>query len=364
MSLLSITASQVRPLDVAAMTAARERQDRLTKPPGSLGRLEELSIHLAGITGRVPPSLARKAVIVMAGDHGVAAEGVSAYPQEVTAQMVQNFLRGGAAVNVLARQAGARVVIVDMGVAADLGSHADLRNRKVAHGTANLAQGPAMSPEQALRAVEAGITIVQEEIARGLDVVVTGDMGIANTTPSTAIVAVITGSAPELVTGRGTGIDFARWLHKVDVVRRGLAVNRPDPRDALDVLAKVGGFEIGGLAGVILGTAVARVPVVVDGFISGAAALIAVGLCPAAREYLIASHVSVEPGHRATLGHLGLRPLFDLGLQLGEGTGGVLALHLIEAAARILGEMATFDEAAVSGATLPSVLPASDPGEG
>jgi nicotinate-nucleotide--dimethylbenzimidazole phosphoribosyltransferase len=325
--------------------------------------LEELSARLAGMTGRRPPLLGRKAVIVMAGDHGVAAEGVSAYPPEVTGQMVLNFLRGGAAICVLARQAGARVVVVDMGVASDLGVHPDLRSRRIAPGTQNFAQGPAMSREQALQAVEAGIAVVQEEMERGLDIVVTGDMGIANTTPSTAIVAAMTGSPPELVTGRGTGIDDAGWTHKVDVVRRGLTVNRPDPTDALDVLSKVGGFEIGGLAGVILGASAARVPVVVDGFISGAAALIAVALCPAAREYLIASHTSVEPGHRAMLGHLGLRPLLDLGLRLGEGTGGVLALHLVEASVRILGEMATFEEAAISSATAPPVVPEGDAGE-
>ncbi|MBI4497762.1 MAG: nicotinate-nucleotide--dimethylbenzimidazole phosphoribosyltransferase [Chloroflexi bacterium] len=364
MDLLDRTRSRIGPLDVAALAVARERQDHLTKPPGSLGRLEELAIHLVGITGRVPPSVQRKAVIVMAGDHGVAEEGVSAYPQEVTGQMVQNFLRGGAAINVLARQAGARVVVVDMGVAADLDSHPDLRSCKVARGTSNLARGPAMSQEEARRAVETGIAIVQEEVARGLDIVVTGDMGIANTTASSAIVAALTGSPPELVTGRGTGIDERRWAHKVATVRRALAVNQPDPTDALEVLATVGGFEIGGLAGVILGAAAARVPVVVDGFISGAAALLAVGLCPGAREYLIAAHTSVEPGHRAALGHLGLRPLLDLGLRLGEGSGGALALPLLEAACRILAEMATFAEAAISGAVEPPHAPAGDADEG
>lgn len=362
--MLDITISRIGPLDAAAMAAARERQDQLTKPPGSLGRLEELSVHLAGVTGKVPPLLERRTVIVMAGDHGVAGEGVSAYPAEVTAQMVLNFLRGGAAISVLARQAGARVVVVDMGVAADLAPHPHLRSQKVARGTRNLAQGPAMSREQALQAVETGIGVVQDEIARGLDIVVTGDMGIGNTTPSAAIVAAITGSPVELVTGRGTGIDEARWSRKVEVIRRALAVNRPDPTDALDVLAKVGGFEIGGLAGVILGAAAGRVPIVADGFISGAAALIAVGLCPAARDYLIASHSSVEPGHRAVLGHLGLRPLLDLNLRLGEGTGGALALPIVDAAARILGEMATFAEAAVSGAIEPPIRADGDPGEG
>lgn len=351
--LLHRTIERIGPLDVAAMAAARARQDALTKPPGSLGRLEALSVQLAGIAGRLPGPLERKTVMVMAGDHGVTAEGVSAYPAEVTGQMVLNFLRGGAAINVLARQAGARIVIVDMGVVSALPEHPELVRRPVGRGTANFAVGPAMTQAQAVQAIETGIELVQTEIARGAQIILTGDMGIGNTTPSAAIVAALTGSPVELVTGRGTGIDQERWQHKVAVVRRGLDVNRPDSSDALDVLAKVGGFEIGGLAGVILGAAAARVPVIIDGFISGAAALIAAGLAPQAREYLIAAHVSVEPGHRAALGHLGLTPLLDLDLRLGEGTGGALAVHIVEAAARILGEMATFAEAAVSGALEP-----------
>ncbi|MCX6021434.1 MAG: nicotinate-nucleotide--dimethylbenzimidazole phosphoribosyltransferase [Chloroflexi bacterium] len=355
--IIAATVAAIGPLDAVAMQAARERQDQLTKPPGSLGRLEELSIRLAGITGQERPQASRKTVIVMAGDHGVAAEGVSAFPAEVTPQMVFNFLRGGAAINVLARQAGARVVVVDMGVNADMPDHPDLVRRPVARGTANLAVGPAMSREQAIQAVAAGIAVAQEQIAAGAQVILTGDMGIANTTSSAAIVAAMTGSPVELVTGRGTGIDDEGRRRKVAVVQRGLDLNRPDPTDALDVLAKVGGFEIGGLAGVILGAAAARVPVVIDGFISGAAALIAAGLAPNAREYMIAAHNSVEPGHRAALGHLGLTPLLDLGLRLGEGTGGALAVQLVEAAARILDEMATFAEAAISGAVQEPVRP-------
>jgi len=384
----------IGPLDEGAMQAARARQARLTKPPGSLGRLEALSIQLAGITGRALPSVARKAVIVAAADHGVAADGVSAYPPAVSAQMVLNFARGGAAINVLARQAGARVVVVDVGIAADLrgapgsglpdrstavrksgelapaGSGlpahstaarksgelapAGLRDapglihRKIAHGTQNMSHGPAMSHAQAIAALEAGLEVFEMERTAGLDLVATGDMGIGNTTPSAAIVAVLTGRPAAQVTGRGTGVDDAGLARKVAAIEQALAVNRPDAADALDVLAKVGGFEIAALAGVMLGAAAARVPVVIDGFISGAAALIAAGLAPQVRPYLIAAHQSVEIGHRAALEQLGLRPLFDLELRLGEGTGAVLAFHLVEAAARILTEMATFDEAGVS----------------
>lgn len=338
----------IPPPDPAAQAAARARQDMLTKPPGSLGRLEALSIQLAAITGQPRPSVARKAVIVMAGDHGVTAEGVSAYPAEVTAQMVLNFLRGGAAINVLARQADARVVVVDIGVAADFEPQPGLERRKVAHGTQNLACGPAMTRAQAEAAIAVGRQVIEAEIAKGLDLVATGDMGIGNTTPSAAIVAAITGHPAKDVTGRGTGVDEAGLARKIAVVERALAVNRPDARDPLDVLSKVGGLEIAGLVGVVLGAAAHRVPVVLDGFISGAAALVAAELVPAVKPYLIAAHQSVEIGHRVILQHLGLRPLLDLDLRLGEGSGAVIAFHLIEAAARILNEMATFAEAGVS----------------
>jgi len=287
----------------------------------------------------------------MAADHGVAAEGVSAYPAEVTPQMVLNFVRGGAAINVLARQAGARVIVVDIGVASNLEPQRGLRLRKIARGTQNIVRGPAMTLSQAETAIAEGIDVVQAEIANGLDLVATGDMGIGNTTASAAIVAALTGQPVAQVTGRGTGVDDAGLARKIAVVERALAVNKPNPKDALDVLIKVGGFEIGGLAGVIIGAAAKRVPVVIDGFISGAAALIAVGLCPDVRPYLIAAHQSVEVGHRAALDHLDLKPLLDLNLRLGEGTGAVLAFHLVEAAARILDEMATFAEAGVSDKT-------------
>ena len=342
------TIGAIRALDAEAMAKARARQDQLTKPRGSLGRLEELSVRMAGIRREAMPHFQHKVIVTMAGDHGVVAEGVSAYPQEVTAQMVHNFLQGGAGISVLANHIGARVVVVDMGVAATLESCPGLVSKRVALGTGNMAKGPAMSRQQALQAIQAGIEVVEEELRKGLDIVGTGDMGIGNTTPSSAICAVMTGEPVRLVTGRGTGVDDAQLLHKTEVIEESLAVNRPDARDPLDVLSKVGGFEIGGLAGVMLGAAAHRVPVVIDGFISGAAALIATGLCPQLRDYLIASHVSVEPGHRAILRHMGLRPLLDLDMRLGEGTGAALGISLAEASVKLLAEMATFGEAGVS----------------
>ncbi len=334
--------------DAAAMRAAQERQDVLTKPQGSLGRLERLSIQLAGIMGTPRPRITHKAITVMAGDHGVVAEGVSAYPQEVTPQMVYNFLRGGAAINVLARHVGARVVVVDMGVAADLEPHPDLVDKKVAKGTANIARGPAMTREQALQAILNGASVVEAEIEKGLDILGTGDMGIGNTTPSAAIAAAITGRAPAEIVGRGTGVDDAGLARKVAAVQRALAVNRPDPHDGLDVLAKVGGFEIGGLAGAILAAAARRKPIVIDGFISTAAALIAVTLAPQVRPFLIAAHRSQEKGHRIMLDWLRVEPVLDLDLRLGEGTGAALAINIVDAACKILNEMATFGEAGVS----------------
>ena len=339
----------IQPLDEIAMQSAQVRQDMLTKPPGSLGRLEELSIQLAGITTNPFPSMELKTVIVMAADHGVTREGVSAYPSEVTPQMVLNFLHGGAAINVLARQANARVVVVDMGVALEIeDASGELVRRKISLGTANLAQGPAMTREQAIESIQSGIEICETEIARGVDILATGDMGIGNTTPSAAIACSLMGQAPENVVGRGTGVDDAGLKRKIDVIIRALDVNRPNANDALDVLAKVGGFEIGALAGVILAAAANRKPVVIDGFISTAAAMIAVSLAPAARSYIIAAHVSQERGHKLMLEWLGLKPLLDLNLRLGEGTGAALAFHLIEASTRILREMATFREAGVS----------------
>ena len=339
---------RIGPLDEAAMAAARARLDRLTKPQGSLGRLEELAIKLAGITGDPRPRLDRKAVVVMAADHGVVAEGVSAYPQDVTAQMVLNFLRGGAAINVLARRAGARVAVVDMGVAVDLPPHPELTSRKIARGTRNMAEGPAMSEEEMLAAVVAGMEVVEAEAERGLDLVATGDMGIGNTTASSAIVAAITGRRPVDVTGRGTGVDDAGLAHKVAVIERALQVNRPRRDDPLDVLTRVGGLEIAGLVGVILAASARRIPVLIDGFISGAAALVATELCPPVRDYLIAAHSSVEIGHRVMLERMELVPFLNLNLRLGEGTGAAMLMHLVDDALAILNEMATFSEAGVA----------------
>ncbi len=337
----------IAPLDEVAQAQALARQETLTKPAGSLGRLEEIAVRLAGITGQVRPTVARKAVVVLASDHGVAVEGVSAYPAEVTPQMVQNFLRGGAAINALARQVGARVVIVDVGVAATI-DHPGLIKRKVAPGTANMAEGPAMTREQAVSAAQVGMAVLDELVAQGLDLVATGEMGIGNTTAASALTAALTGRSAQEVTGYGTGISATQHQHKVQVIERALVHNAPDPADPLDVLAKIGGLEIAGLVGLILAAAAQRVPVVIDGFITGAAALVAVRLCPQVRDYLFAGHVSVEQGHRIILETLELRPLLDLGLRLGEGTGAVLAMSLIEAATRAHAEMATFAEAAVS----------------
>jgi len=328
-----------------AATAAQRHLDTLTKPPGSLGRLEELAVRLAALRG-TPPTVESPVVFVFAADHGVVAERVSAYPQTVTAQMVENFVAGGAAINVLARQAGARVVVADFGVAREIVAQA-LVSRRIGAGTANMAVGPAMTRVQAIAAVEAGATLAMEQ--SGADLFATGEMGIGNTTAASAITAVITGTDPEAVTGRGTGVDDATWSRKVAVVRRALAVNTPDPHDPIGVLAAVGGFEIAGLVGVILAGAAQRVPVAIDGFIATSAALIAAALAPAARFALFAAHRSAEPGHAAALAHLALVPYLDLGMRLGEGTGAALFIHLARAAACVYAEMATFKSAGVDG---------------
>jgi nicotinate-nucleotide--dimethylbenzimidazole phosphoribosyltransferase len=340
--------SHIGPLDEAAMQAARQRQDLLTKPRGSLERLEALSIQVAGITGQTTPRLEHKVVLVMTGDHGVVREGVSAYPQEVTPQMVDNFLHGGAAINVLARHAGAKVVVVDMGMASNLPPRAGLIVRKIAYGTRNIAQGPAMSREQAEQAILAGAEIISNLIDQGLDILATGDMGIGNTTPSAAIAAAFTGQPVAEIAGRGTGVDDMGLQSKISAIQRALQTNRPDLRDGVDVLAKIGGFEIGGLAGAILAAAANRRPVVIDGFISTAAAMIATSLAPQVRDYLIAAHTSQELGHHHMMEWLGIQPLLDLQMRLGEGTGAVLAMSLVEAACKILAEMSTFAEAGVS----------------
>ncbi len=344
----SLAELKIPPIDSATVEAATRRQDTLTKPPHSLGLLEELSIRVAGMAGRLDPPLKDAVVFTLAGDHGVAAEGVSAYPQAVTGQMVLNFLRGGAAVNVIARELGARVVVADLGVAAELPADPALRSLKVRAGTDNIAQGPAMSRAEALAAIEAGRQLVREQLEAGLDVALAGDMGIANTTPSACLVCHFTGLDAAQVVGRGTGVDDAGLARKVETVRRALEVNREAAGDPLGALAALGGFEIAGLVGVILEATSQRRPVVLDGFISTAAALVAVALEPGCRDYLIAGHRSQELGHAAALAGLGLRPLLDLDLRLGEGTGALLALPIVRAAVRVLNEMDTFEEAGVS----------------
>lgn len=336
--------------DEDVRTRAQARLDSLTKPVGSLGRLEEVAVHYLGIIGKVSPPRLDPVVFTLAADHGVMAEGVSAYPQSVTAQMVKNFVHGGAGVNVLARHAGTSLRLVDMGVAGDLDQYAGLLNHKIAHGTKNFLREPAMSREQALQSIQIGRDLAKAAYGDGKNLLAVGEMGIGNTTASAAIASVLTGQSVEHVTGRGTGVDDEHLKQKISVIEQALALHRPSPSDGLEVLTKVGGFEIGGMAGLMLGAATCRVPVVLDGFITGASALIAVALEPRCREYLIASHLSLEPGHRFVLDHLGLEPLLDLRMRLGEGTGACLAVTLIHAALKIYSEMATFEEARVDGA--------------
>ncbi len=339
---------QIEPLGQSWMAAARERQLTLTKPPGSLGRLEETANRVAAIQRTVTPRITNKRIYVVAADHGVTAEGVSAYPREVTAQMVDNFLRGGAAINVLGRNGGIEVKIVDAGVDADLGNRDGLIDVKIVRGTANFARGPAMTREEAERSIVTGIELARAAGSEGVYLLGMGEMGIGNTTSGSAITAVLTGRDAESVTGRGTGIDDDRLAHKIEVIRRALEVNRPDAGDAIDVLAKVGGAEIGVMMGIVIGAAAERLTVVADGFISTAAAALAIQLCPNARGYLFVAHRSCERGHAVLIDSIGEQPLLDLSMRLGEGTGAALAMHLIEAASKLLGEMATFNEAGVS----------------
>jgi nicotinate-nucleotide--dimethylbenzimidazole phosphoribosyltransferase len=348
--LLAETLAAIGPLDDAAAATARERQDALTKPHGSLGRLEDLSVQLAGIAGQCPPPLPVPAVVtVFAADHGVHAQGVSPWPQEVTTQMVANFLAGGAAVNAIAAQAGVDVRVVDIGVAADLPVGVGLLARKVRPGTADMTAEPAMTRDEARRAVETGIEIADELVTAGYLCLITGDMGIANTTASAALISVFTGVDPVEVTGRGTGIDDLTLERKVGVIRRALARHSPDTADPLGALGAVGGLEHAALTGFILGAAAHRVPVLLDGVIACAAALTARAFAPLSTDYLIAGHLSTEPGARRALEELGLQPVLDLGLRLGEGSGAVLALPVVAAAARVLRDMATFDSAGVAG---------------
>ncbi|MDD2702554.1 MAG: nicotinate-nucleotide--dimethylbenzimidazole phosphoribosyltransferase [Candidatus Omnitrophica bacterium] len=342
--------SSIKGIDERIMRKAQTRLDSLTKPPGSLGRLEELARVIAGITGKAMPRLNEKVIFTLAADHGVCAENISAFPSDVTVQMVGNFLKGGAGINVLAGHIGARVVVADLGVKSDFAPRFSkkLKRKKVNFGTRNFILGPAMSRGEAVRSVQNGIDIFEEELDRGIDIIGTGEMGIGNTTASSAIAACITRTDPSETAGRGTGLGDKALQHKITVIRKALEVNRPDPGDALDVLSKVGGFEIGGLAGIMLAAASRKVPVVLDGFISGAAALIAVGLQPKVKEYMIASHCSVERGHKVILEYLGIDPVLNLDLRLGEGTGAALGIFIAEAATKILTGMATFQQARVS----------------
>ncbi len=339
---------------------AQKRLDILTKPKGSLGRLEEFARRLVAITEDTMPSIDKKVVFTFAGDHGVAEEGVSAFPKEVTPQMVFNFLRGGAGINVLARFAGAEVVVIDIGVDHDFtnspapyfskeGMGGMFISKKVVRGTRNMRKGPAMTRQEAEESIAVGIGLANEYFGKGYKIFGTGDMGIANTTPSAAIASVLTGKTVAEVTGRGTGISDETLKNKIEVIEDSISLNRPDAQDPVDVLSKVGGAEIGGIAGLIIGAAANRVPVVIDGFISTAGALIAYFLEPNTKDYMFAAHNSVEVGHKAMLEKIGLRPILDLELRLGEGTGAALAMLMIEAGLRIYKEMATFGEAGVSG---------------
>ncbi|MFA4888152.1 MAG: nicotinate-nucleotide--dimethylbenzimidazole phosphoribosyltransferase [Candidatus Omnitrophota bacterium] len=348
MDKINAAIKKITALDYKLMALTQERLDNLTKPLGSLGRLEELAKQICGITGKENPVLKNKVIFTLAADHGVTAEGVSAYPKEVTAQMVYNFLAGGAGINVLAKHAGARVVVVDIGVASDLKARPGLVIKKINYGTKNMALGPAMSKEEAIASIETGIEVFEAEYTKGIDIVGTGDMGIGNTTASAAIASVITGKTVEEITGRGTGINDAGLSKKINVIKKAIKTNAPQPKDGLDVLAKVGGFEIGGLVGIILAACARKIPVVIDGFISTAAALIAHSLKPEVKEYIIAAHCSKEKGHRLMLAYLELKPLLDLDMRLGEGTGAALGMSIIEASTKILTEMATFQNAGVS----------------
>jgi len=340
----------ITPVDASFADTARVRLDSLTKPPGSLGRLEELAARVAVVQRSVRPVATPSAIVLMAGDHGVIDEGVSSYPQEVTVQMVANFAAGGAAINQLARHAGARLVLVDIGVAGDTGMFAGVRQAKIARGTANMAKGPAMTREQAAAAVLVGADVARELIADGVVMIGTGEMGIGNTTAAAAITAAFCGVSAASVDGRGTGLDDAGVAHKVVVVERALAINGIDVSDPLGVLAGVGGLEIAGMVGVMLGAAEGGVCAVSDGFISGVAALVAVGLCPDAGGYLFPSHRSQEPGHPIVLSRLAMEPVLQFEMRLGEGTGAALAMSIIGAACSVMSGMATFDEAGVSGA--------------
>jgi len=342
----------IKPLDNRWIDKAKERTAQLVMPTRALGRLHDIAERLCAIRKTLKPSLVKKAILIMAGDHGVVAEGVSAYPQEVTPAMVQTFLAEGAGISAISRHIGTEVSVVDMGIIPDMDPaalpHSErLKIHKIAKGTANLAKGAAMDREQAEESVLTGFTLASELLENGIDILGTGDMGIGNTTPSAAIGAVITGASLDIMVGRGTGVDDEGLARKKEVIRKGIAVNQPVAGDGLDILSKVGGFEIGGIAGSILAAAYHQRPVVIDGFISTAGALIAHTLCPHIRDYMFAGHRSEEPGHRAMLEYLELHPILDLGMRLGEGSGGAMAMGVIEGAVRVFTEVMTFQEAAV-----------------
>lgn len=352
MGRLNTTIRKITGVNSELMQEAQNNLDNLTKPLGSLGRLEELAKTIAGITSNKAPQLKNKVIFTFAADHGITEEGTSAFPKEVTAQMIYNFLNGGAGVNVLARHAGARVVVADLGVAERIkiqeSKFRNFKDRKIAYGTANFLKDRAMTEKEALRSVETGIEVFEDELKSGIDIAGTGEMGIGNTASASAIAAAITGKPPEQLTGRGTGIDDRALKNKIAVIKKALTLHSPDPDNAIDILSKIGGFEIGGLAGVILAAASHKVPVVIDGFISGAAALIAYLLEAKSAQYMIASHCSAECGHKIILEHLKLKPILDLNLRLGEGTGAALGISIAEASVKILTEMATFKGANVS----------------
>lgn len=348
MSLLNQTIENIEECYIDRDGEIRNRLDKLAIPSGSLGRLEEFATIYASIKGTLKAEIKNKVVFTMAGDHGVSGEGVSAFPQEVTRQMVKNFLDGGATISLFARHVGARIVVVDCGVKAEFEPVEGLKIKKVGFGTGNIAHEPAMSTEQAIKSLEAGIEVLNEELPNGIDIAGVGDMGIANTTPSSAIIACLTGLEASKVTGRGTGLDNRGVENKIGVIKRALDVNNPDPLNPIDVLAKVGGFEIGAIAGICLAAASNRIPVLVDGFISTAAALIACAIEPKVNDYFIASHESAENGHCIALEKLGKKAILNLDLRLGEGTGAVLAMSLVEAGVKMLTQLATFSEAGVS----------------
>ena len=346
--------NKIQPVENLWIQKARERTAQLVMPTRALGRLHEISERLCGIQKTLKPSMERKAVLIMAGDHGVADEGVSAYPQEVTGAMVLTFLRGGAGINAISRHVGARVWVVDMGIIPELDPRSidggdQLMVRKIAAGTANLAKGPAMSRQDAEKSIVSGFQLATDLFQQGIEVLGTGDMGIANTTPSAAIGSVITGIGPKYMVGRGTGIDDKGFVIKLKTVEKGIRINQPNALDGLDVLAKVGGFEIGGIAGCILAAAFHSRPVVIDGFISTAGALIAYALCPVVRDFIFGGHCSEETGHRNMLKYMGIEPILDLGMRLGEGTGGALSMSIMEGAVRVFNEVFTFEEAGVAG---------------